>query len=293
MRFINYISERKLGDVDTKDIDKIIKDTKPWFDYCKKQNVKNKFLWRGTNYIIYTIKKFKVRKNRVPTDTCIEVHDLSDKYFKKLFGIKARSETVFCFSGKLAAEGYGSHPYIIIPIGKFDFIWSKNIDDFYGAIQYEPMYKIICDSDSIDLEYEYESEYGENGIGTWIYKGWDTKEQIDDDAIKKVIKKLKSEGYLDRFDDNLRQVDKIQILADEIADDLEWVPKIDINEWIESILSDSKKQLYNTIKNNYVKNKYFKDLMDIDEYNSYEIMLRCNEYYMINEDWFNVVMNGI
>ncbi len=93
MRLEKYITDEYL-------IDKILKNSKPWFDYCKKQKVKNKFLWRGSNHTVKNAKRYIVRSNRTPIDTCAEIHYMADEIFKKLFGIKARSEVLFCFPNK-------------------------------------------------------------------------------------------------------------------------------------------------------------------------------------------------
>jgi hypothetical protein len=154
MRFKSYINERILRKIENNDLKKFVKNTKPWWDMCNKYNVKNHYLWRGHDYIINDIRYLDVRKNREPLTTCKEFHELADKNFKKIFGIKARSETLFCFSGEKSSHSYGSYSSIIIPIGKFNYIWSKIIDDFYGSIQYEDQYSAVC-GEKIELEYEW------------------------------------------------------------------------------------------------------------------------------------------
>jgi hypothetical protein len=55
---------------------------------------------------------------------------LLDKQFQKKFGVKARSQSLFCTNEYLSTLQYGN-PYYIFPIGKYKTIWSPEIADLY------------------------------------------------------------------------------------------------------------------------------------------------------------------
>jgi hypothetical protein len=68
----------------------------------------------------------KIRTDRKPKDTPLEMHQLLDKQFQKRFGIKARSNSLFCYFRNINSylrdrSGYGV-PYYIFPIGNFKTI---------------------------------------------------------------------------------------------------------------------------------------------------------------------------
>lgn len=75
----------------------------------------------------------EVRKNRIPMTTPEAYHNLFNEYFEKKFGFKARSECLFTTGNKGFAKEYGA-PYLIFPIGPFEFIWSINIYDLFMEI---------------------------------------------------------------------------------------------------------------------------------------------------------------
>ena len=77
------------------------------------------------------------RMNRQPSDTPLKTHEMLDSWFYYNLGIKARSQTVFCFGssdrGVLETKEYGD-PYLVFPIGKFKFVWSDLVTDLFGKV---------------------------------------------------------------------------------------------------------------------------------------------------------------
>lgn len=69
-----------------------------------------------------------VRKDRQPRDTSLYVHGLLDAYFQEKFGVKVRSEGLFCTGDRETAERYGKANYIF-PIGEFKFVWGTHRGD--------------------------------------------------------------------------------------------------------------------------------------------------------------------
>ena len=123
MKFRNYILEQENN---VEEIVEIIKrDCKPFLKEF------NKPLYRGTHKKIKEdIVKIIPRTDRRPKDLSIEWHEWGDKYFLERFGWKARSEGVFTSFSEWFASRYGKS-YLFFPIGKYKYVYSKNIMDFY------------------------------------------------------------------------------------------------------------------------------------------------------------------
>src|SRR6056297_324818 len=133
MRFKDYITE---GINDKQDANKrlqlIKKDCQPYINILKKISFMYYLLsGRSSGYGSLDFDKKKVRQNRKPKDTPEEINQWVDKWFYKKFGIKARSQTLFCTSDKSSARNYGKI-YYIFPIGNFEVIWSKKYTDLYN-----------------------------------------------------------------------------------------------------------------------------------------------------------------
>ncbi|WP_407305210.1 hypothetical protein [Acinetobacter sp.] len=77
------------------------------------------------------------RTDRKPRNTDIRLHKIMDDWFNEKFGVKARSEAVFCTGDFIDALSYGA-AYAIFPIGDFKFIWSEYINDLFIAARRNP-----------------------------------------------------------------------------------------------------------------------------------------------------------
>jgi hypothetical protein len=89
------------------------------------------YLIRGMRALSSDVTIKKTRTDRIPMDSVPGWHDAMNDAFQSKFGIRARSEAVFCSFQYL---GYGNK-HVIFPIGEHYFIYSKNITDLYN---YEP-----------------------------------------------------------------------------------------------------------------------------------------------------------
>lgn len=128
MKFLKYINEDNLSY-----IKKELKDNcQPFLKEISKHKGKQdrEFLFSGRKNKSPDWFEGYVRSNRNPKDTPLEVHKLLDKLFHKKFGVKARSNALFCTNEYLATLQYGN-PYYIFPIGKYKTIWSPDISDLY------------------------------------------------------------------------------------------------------------------------------------------------------------------
>jgi len=85
------------------------------------------YLTRGVHGLSDYIVK-QTRQDRKPTDSNLIWHNALNAAFKKKFGIEARSKSVFC--AKLSS-GYGSHNYMVLPIGDFYMLYSPVYPDLF------------------------------------------------------------------------------------------------------------------------------------------------------------------
>lgn len=88
--------------------------------------------------VIVDLHRKIVRKTRKPTHTDDKTHEVLDEWFHENFGIRARSETVFCLggNGNEAMLGLYGSPYLIFPIGDIKAIWSKKVTDLYVKMRF-------------------------------------------------------------------------------------------------------------------------------------------------------------
>lgn len=141
-KFYNYLNEENLFDI----INLIEKNCKPFINDWKKLKISD-FLY-SSRKDAFDFKEKRIRKNRQPTSTPIEIHKLMDEWFNKNFGVKVRSQSLFCIFSASIVEYYYGRPYMVFPIGKYKSIWSTKIDDLYNEVSFfytmvfEPSYNI-------------------------------------------------------------------------------------------------------------------------------------------------------
>lgn len=93
-------------------------------------NSMNWILYRGMHVMFAPdiVVKYP-RTNRRPLTTNKAMHDAADEYFKKKFGVKFRSESIFASRSTTLAKYYGDI-YAIFPLDKVSFAWSEKVEDF-------------------------------------------------------------------------------------------------------------------------------------------------------------------
>lgn len=84
---------------------------------------------------VYPVYRKRVRRDRKPLSTHIDIHREIDNWFDDKFDIKARSSTLFCVGAKgwSSTSKYGER-YIIIPIDEFRYVWSWDIEDLFDDV---------------------------------------------------------------------------------------------------------------------------------------------------------------
>lgn len=266
MKLKRFLNEQR-------DIDNIVnminKDCKK---FIKEMVIPNKPLYRGLNNIPTNSSKMgkdfwkvKVRKDRASTDMPDELHKYLDSQFKKKFGWYARSEGLFCTRSKTIAYNYGDL-YSIYPIGNYKYLYSTKIDDLFAHFdsgnQVPYVLSILRDDVnefiahwSDDNWEDYLNKYGRDKKGQWIYKG-------------KPINKKDFEKY-------------------DYAS-LDWKPEIEYDEYIDNIVKNAREKLYKHI-DDILKTYKTTNLKDAPLRT--EIMIKCDEYYLLNDEYTNDVMD--
>lgn len=128
MRFKKYLNENIKTNEPIFDI--IRRDCQPFLKELKKTE---RFLYSGRNQDDRYL-NFKIRKNRYPRDTASEIHELFDEHFKKKFGIKLRSESMFVSGDTKQADAYG-YIYYVFPKGKYGLYYNTRIHDLWTGLQ--------------------------------------------------------------------------------------------------------------------------------------------------------------
>ncbi|KPH94807.1 hypothetical protein AMS58_09830 [Pseudoalteromonas porphyrae] len=79
-------------------------------------------------------KNWYLDKARKPRDSYTNVHQVADDWFNKTFGIKARSQTIFCSTYIGQTKDYtGTQGYTVevtIPDDEYTLVYSPNVHDF-------------------------------------------------------------------------------------------------------------------------------------------------------------------
>ena len=130
MRLIRHLNEQT-PTPGQKVIEHIRRDVSPV--YLNALQKAGRFIYRGASHRIDYIDEFPVREDRRPFSTNYREHEIIDKMFKKEFGWKVRSNSVFATSSEGDADTYG-RPYLFFPVGKFRYVWSPKVRDLWGTL---------------------------------------------------------------------------------------------------------------------------------------------------------------
>jgi hypothetical protein len=147
MTFKDYIleTEKKLTDKDF---------LKGWVANVKQHcNMSDMILFRGMKAVDkFNIKQ--VRRDRKPRDMDENTFHLVDTIFKKQFGIKARSQTLFTYLRRKDVAPYinsSEEIYVVIPVNNnTNFIFSPYVDDL--KVYIDDHLKVDDDNFESDLE---------------------------------------------------------------------------------------------------------------------------------------------
>ena len=166
---------------------------------------KGAVLYRGfSGFKPTNLQKMKVPENRVPTDTPIQFHHRLDELFNKNFGIKARSDTLFCSKSFDMVERYAKDDdniFIVVPINP-SYIWSTKVVDLFDSIFDTPLDKVLNEFypsfdkslfSSSDLKSRYKTLSNE---GTKLFN------EISDNVLNNIVKTYKKSSNLSQVNNN-------------------------------------------------------------------------------------------
>ena len=252
------------------DIKTILKDCEIFINDLKKCD-KGYFLSRGIYNKTYDIEKLSYDMDREPRDTEIALHDQLNNWFEEYFGWMVRNG-LFCFGRPKhnLDTDYGSKSYLLFPIGDYDIVWSKYIDDLYSYLDGEDLFN------KTDIEDAYLEEYGEGTNGEYLFKNQNTYSNDKTDAIKIVLVNYEEYGYNWDEEEYPDKEDFKDELWHEVNDELEWEPELEYDEFYTRYCDENAPD--------------FSDLMGEFQYgnlcgalkNYGEISVRTNDFYYID-----------
>lgn len=229
MRFLTFLNENKTPESFDEIKELLYRDCKPFIDELKKTNRIDNLLLSGRKKSNKFFKG-KVRKDRRPKDTPIEIHNYVDDWFEANWNIRPRSNSIFCTTRRGNAESYGNI-YFIFPIGNYKIVYNPNINDLYGdEIQNrEDMWYFVSDGEDDGLRdylsWEWKSEYDEGKMGQYVYDNIETGTDNKSDAVDIVMDRLHPEWN----EDPEKWYDTMM----EVRSELEWQPEVDEEDFIE------------------------------------------------------------
>lgn len=213
-------------------------------------------LWRGINETRSTsiksldiegIEAFygTVRQDRCPKDSPQWFHDVLNDYFFHAFGIKFRSESLFCLPSYNGTSSFG-RAKAIYPIGNFDYIWSPIIQD--PTEDFKPAARVIkplpawpnSEEDLNEIVLSLADEFGFSD---------ELKSDIEKDGAVEAFKKH-SENYDVVFSEK------------------------ELNRFRQNVIALALDRRGKTL---YKFNSDIKNIPDL-----HEIMVHCKNYYAIN-----------
>jgi hypothetical protein len=118
----------------TSPVKRLLKDCAPYLKEISYDLTEHR-LFRGMHgaSLSTMFSKYPVMKDRLPLDTDEKLHDHADDWFYKKFKIRFRTQATFASGSQRVAEEYGD-PFIIFPIGKFDYCYSNIYGDMTNAL---------------------------------------------------------------------------------------------------------------------------------------------------------------
>lgn len=142
----------------------IYQNCQPFLQEIDKRPADNP-LYRGIKYLgaghVYDAEELDVGiktarlGSRKPIDMPNEDHEALNKYLTIEYGHPYRS-AVFATGSDHVAVNYGDQdePFVIFPVGKFEFIWHREIGDFYGEFYDSPVYQDLSGGPNGDPDYQ-------------------------------------------------------------------------------------------------------------------------------------------
>lgn len=165
------VKNRELIPEDKERFAKLVNEKcKPFLKECGELTMQH-LLYRGIEIPDFKFIK-TVRTDRQPKDTNKILHVWLDNWFNENFGVRYRTNAMFCTGDIKQTKEYGE-PCVVFPIGDFKFVWSPHVEDLYERI-------------------------GIYGNAIQRYKRQDDPKGLEE-THQKIIKRLEDAHYTDNF----------------------------------------------------------------------------------------------
>ncbi len=169
-KFINYLNESKLEELNLM----LSKIEDKCSHYLTQAKINNFYLYSGRKKEKDLLINKKVRKNRKPKDTPLNLHFLLDDLFKSRTGLKLRSNSIFGTRNYNIARKYGA-VYILFPVGNNYQLWfNPEIKDLWSEISWIDKHKCDIESDEIKkylskIVNKYKQGFTKNEVEIMLY----------------------------------------------------------------------------------------------------------------------------
>lgn len=190
-KFVQYLKEDDIDKLNEnwarveKDCAPVLRDLRKIGDHYSPE-----YFLRGTDRDAPKYGEIRdVRKDRKPKDTAQFAHAVADDYFLAKHGFRLRSQGLFVKRRGSGVSIYGS-PHIILPIGKYQIYWSKEVKDLLNIIGNTEIKN--------DLFKEFEDENG--SLSDDVYK-----------LVNKMITALDKDVFEKEFPEHVALVRKILV----------------------------------------------------------------------------------
>lgn len=275
MRLIKFLNEEHQQQILQSSISNdallidIKKNCQKFLKDIKGKNPQESTLWRGSNH---DNGKYKVSKFRKPRDTHKIAHEFIDKIYSSLFGIKLRSESLFCSKVPGQTTPYGSLR-IIIPIGNYKLYQNTKMFDMYGLFRYDSSAYEIYTFSEIPFENILKKYNVELLIDSFSLSIFHPLNVISNFKTPKNVwaSKLPSSNYMIGSDDRKH----------------EHGTKLSYNEMCKKIIDPICKELLKEIKEIISETKQ----VSLDTKSSNEIMVVCNEFWLLDNKTYQSILS--
>lgn len=232
-------------------------------------------LYRGVNsYINSDYELFKKQPRKGPSHTALLYHQIINTLSKEKFGFEIRKDTVFCAKSLDIAKTYAKfEPYVFIPKAEYGLYYNENVSDLTidlnlmtpidnrVVITLFSQYRFTT-----NLLPEFISEYRKyTNIHKDEYHNISTFKELHEFLIKFI------KNYLNIIDNDDPYFER------KLLNSFDGIFKGLVKEKLERI----QKYIQNIHSTKFIKN--------IDS--NVEIMADCNEYYLIDIDYFEKVIS--
>lgn len=126
--FAQFLNEKDSTDEVRKMAQAVYRDCQPFLKQIPNGKLNKHSLYRGMRNDAPLLNR--VRKDRQPKDMKREVHEFLDGFFFEDFGVRYRSQAMFCSPSMQMADEYG-RVYLIFPKGEFDYSYSPKYHDLW------------------------------------------------------------------------------------------------------------------------------------------------------------------